>query len=220
MSTCQLYAAVRLSIGYQFIDSATSDDHSVEEKLDLLLKSVPTLSNKQDALANRHDASQRELNSNEDVTTAQEDATERVLKRSKRDRSYEFKQKGHKEQFNFNEGVEDRIDVAAKRIKRLAPSEGDRKTIQEAIDELQEGMDAFAKRQKHICIADTLRFHWQTVDRLKFRNSDISEEEKRWIKEAERGLAEEYGDGKRVENISRLHHNYSNPCFFHRGNHH
>ena len=116
--------------------------------------------------------------------------------------------------------MEDRIDVAAKRIKRLAPSEGDRKTIQEAIDELQEGMDAFAKRQKHICIADTLRFHWQTVDRLKFRNSDISEEEKRWIKEAERGLAEEYGDGKRVENISRLHHNYSNPCFFHRGNHH
>ena len=35
------------------------------------------------------------------------------------------------------------------------------------------------------------RFHWRTVDRLRFRNSDISEEEKRWIKEAERDLAEE-----------------------------
>ena len=52
-----------LKYWHQFSDSAMSDDHSVEEKLDLLLKSVPTLSNKQDALADRHDASQRELNS-------------------------------------------------------------------------------------------------------------------------------------------------------------
>jgi len=94
--------------------------------------------------------------------------------------------------------VEDRIDAAAKRIKRLAPSEGDRKTVQEPIDELQESMDALAERQKHIHIADTSRFHWRTVDRLRFRNSDISEEEKKWIKEAERDLAEEYGDGKRA----------------------
>ena len=91
VNTCQLYAAVRSSIGYQFIDSAMLDNQSVEEKLDLLLKSVSTLSNKQDALADWHEASQRELNSKlkkleEDITTAQEDVTERVLKRSKRDR--------------------------------------------------------------------------------------------------------------------------------------
>jgi len=35
----------------------------VEEKLNLLLKSVSALSSKQDALANRHKASQGELNS-------------------------------------------------------------------------------------------------------------------------------------------------------------
>ena len=106
VNTYQFYTAVRLSSGYQFIDSAMSDNHSVGEKLDLLLKSVSVLSSKQDALANRHEASQRELSSKlkkleEDVTTAQEDATERALKRSKRDRSYEFKQKGHKEQFDL-----------------------------------------------------------------------------------------------------------------------
>ena len=63
VNTYQFYAAVHLSSGYQFIDSAMSDDHSVEEKLDLLLNSVSVLSSKQDALANRHESSQRELNS-------------------------------------------------------------------------------------------------------------------------------------------------------------
>ena len=168
VNTYQFYTAVRLSSGYQFIDSAMSDNHSVGEKLDLLLKSVSVLSSKQDALANRHKASQREMSSKlkkleEDVTTAQEGATEHALKRSKRDHSYEFKQKGHKEQFNFNEGVKDRIGAAAKRIKRLAPSEGYRKTVQEAINELQKGMDALAEWQKQIHIADTSRLHWRTV---------------------------------------------------------
>ena len=81
MNTYQFYAAVRLSSGYQFIDSAMSGDHSVEEKLDLLLKLVSVLSSQQDVLANRHESSQRELNSKlklEDVTTAQEDATGRA----------------------------------------------------------------------------------------------------------------------------------------------
>jgi len=96
VNTYQFYAAVHLSSGYQFIDSAMSDDHSVEEKLNLLLKSESVLSSKQDALANRYEASQWEMSSKlkkleADVTTAQEDATERALKRSKRDRSYEFK---------------------------------------------------------------------------------------------------------------------------------
>ena len=63
MNTYQFYAAVRLSSGYQFINSAMSGDHSVEEKLDLLLKLVSVLSSQQDVLANRHESSQRELNS-------------------------------------------------------------------------------------------------------------------------------------------------------------
>ena len=82
VNTYQFYTAVRLSSGYQFIDSVMLDNHSVEEKINLLLKSVSVLSSKQDALANRHEASQWELSSKlkkleEDVTTAQEDVTER-----------------------------------------------------------------------------------------------------------------------------------------------
>jgi len=84
-----------------------SGDHSLEEKLDLLLKSVSVLSSQQDVLANRHESSQWELNSKlklEDVTTAQEDATGRACAQKEQEGPlYEFKQKGHKEQFDFND---------------------------------------------------------------------------------------------------------------------
>jgi len=75
--------------------------------------------------------------------------------------------KGHREQFKFNGEVEDRLDTAAKRLKRPAPSDADKKLVQEAINELQEGMDAISERQKHIHIADSSRFHWRTVEVLK-----------------------------------------------------
>jgi len=51
--------------------------------------------------------------------------------RRKQEHSYDLKRKGHKEQFEFNEGVEDRINAATKRTKRLALSEGGKKTVQE-----------------------------------------------------------------------------------------
>jgi len=107
---------------------------SAEEKLDKILSDVA-------ALAHKHEASQRDLKAKlnkleQDMTAAQEDATERALKRSRRDRPTEFNRRGHKEQFDFNEEVDDRLDAAARKMRRLAPSEADKKLVQEAIDEL------------------------------------------------------------------------------------
>jgi len=75
--------------------------------------------------------------------------------------------KGYREQFEFNGEVEDRLNTPAKRLKRLAPSNANKKLVQEAVDELQEGMDAISKRQKHIQIADSSRLHWRTMAVLK-----------------------------------------------------
>ena len=140
----------------------------------------------------------------QDVTAAQEEATECALKRTKRDRPTDFKKKGHREQFEFNEAVEDRLDVAAKRMRRLAPSDADKKIVQESIDELQEGMDSISERQKHIRIADVSRYYWRTVEVLKAGGPGISEEEKKRVKEVERDLADQYNEARRPANKGRL----------------
>ena len=112
--------------------------------------------------------------------------------------------KGHREQFEFNGEVEDRLDAATKRLKRLAPSDADKKLVQEAIYKLQEGMVTISERQKHIRIADSSRFHWRTVEVLKAGRVGITEDEKKWVKEVERDLANQYSDRRRPSTEGRL----------------
>jgi len=178
---------------------------TTEEKLDRLLRNVEALVVKQDALAEQQESSQRDLDAKlKKLEQAQEEATERAIKRTKRDRPTDFKKRGHREQFEFNEAVEDRLDAATKKMKRLAPSDADKKIVQEAIEELQEGMDAITERQKHIRIADVSRWHWRTVDMLKAGGRGISDEEKKRVKEVERDLADQYNEKKRPANEGRL----------------
>jgi len=107
---------------------------STEEKLDRLLRNVEALVVKQDALAEQQESSQRDLDAKlKKLEQAQEEATERAIKRTKRDRPTDFKKRGHQEQFEFNEAVEDQLDAATKKMKRLAPSDADKKIVQEAI---------------------------------------------------------------------------------------
>jgi len=134
---------------------------SAEEKLDKILSDVA-------AIADKREASQCDLNAKlnkleQDMTASQEDATKRALKRSRRDRPTEFNRRGHKEQFDFNEEVDNRLDAATKKMRWLAPSEADKKLIQEAIDELQEDMRVIAKRQKHIRIAGFIGGRWMPL---------------------------------------------------------
>ena len=140
---------------------------STEEKLDALIRSVADLTERQKA--NQSDLNNKLKRLEKDVTAANEDATERALKRAKRDRPIEFKRKGHQEQYIFNEEVEDHLESTAK-IKRLAPmvTDGDsKKFLQEALDELKEGQEAIAERQKHIHIADQSEYHRWSVEAYK-----------------------------------------------------
>lgn len=177
---------------------------STEEKLDALIESVA-------ALAERQKANQRDLDNKlktleKDVAAANEDATERALKRAKRDRPIEFKRKGHQEQYVFNEEVDDRLEAAAKKIKRLAPTatDGDsKKLLQEALDELKEGQEAIAERQKHIRIADQSEYHWRTVEVYKCGGLGDNDEDAKRIKEAERDVASQINRDKRKPNKER-----------------
>lgn len=56
------------------------------------------------------------------------DATECA---SKRPKPYEFRRKGHEDQFNFNDQINDRIATALKKLSKLAPAaEKDKMTLQ------------------------------------------------------------------------------------------
>ena len=103
----------------------------------------------------------------------------------------EFKQKGHQEQFEFNELVEDHLEAANKKIKKIAaPGDSDsKKFLKEALEELQEGINVVAKRQKHIRIADQSEYHWRTVEAYKVGALGDSDEDVKKIKEAERDVA-------------------------------
>ena len=144
-----------------------------------------------------HKTSQRELDEKlkkleQDVATAQEDATERAIKRAKRDRPYEFRRKGHQEQFMFNEEVADRVEAAAKKIQKLAPADvKQKKTVDEALEELKEGASAIAKRQKHIRISDQSEYHWWMVEAYKSGGIADNEEDAKKLKQAEKSAEQE-----------------------------
>ena len=141
---------------------------STEEKLDGLIRSVASIVENQKTHQRDLDDKLKKLE--KDVTAAQAEATERALKKAKRGRSVEFKRKGHQEQYSFNEEVADRLEAAAKKIKKLAPvaNEGNpKKFLQEALDELKKGQEAIAEGKKHIRIVDQSEYHWRTVEAYK-----------------------------------------------------
>ena len=176
------------SVGYLYYSVMTF----TEEKLDTLLRSVAALTESQATNQCELDAKLKKLE--KDVAAAQEDATERALKRAKRDRLIEFKWKGHQEQYEFNEGIKDRLEAVTKKIKRLTPRVPDddtKKFPKEALDELQEGQHAIAERQKHIRIADQSEYHWRTVEAYKTGGLGDNEEDAKRIKEAERDVAQQ-----------------------------
>jgi len=140
----------------------------------------------------------------EDVGAAQEDATERAIRRAKRDRPIDFRQKGHEDQFVFNADIEDRLESAAKKMKRLAPAtEKETKVLQEAYEELREGMTGLAERQKHIRIADQSKASWRAVAAYKKLGIGDNEEDNKRIKQASKEAEEEVAQERKTELLER-----------------
>ena len=117
----------------------------------------------------------------EDMAASQEDATERALKRARRDHPLEFKKKG---QYLFNTEVWDKIESTAKKMSTL--SDKDAKVAQGGLDELHIGIQALAECQKHIHIADQAKNSWRVVAAYKARGLGDSEEDNKKIKQADK----------------------------------
>lgn len=116
----------------------------------------------------------------------------------------EFRRKGNEEQYFFNAGVGDRMEAAAKRVKKANPAtDKDVRILQDALDELQEGMGSLAERQKHIRIADQSKNSWKAVDAYKRAGIGDSEEDNKRIKLADEEADEETAQERKAEKAGK-----------------
>ena len=89
----------------------------MEQKLDELLTSIAAM--KQTQVENQREMSQKLEQLERDVHAGQDVAAERVVKKLKRDRGYEFKKKGHEKQYLFNDDIKDKLDSAAAMVAKV-----------------------------------------------------------------------------------------------------
>ena len=93
---------------------------STDQKPDSLIKSVVELKKSQDSSHKELKGKLQKLE--EDVAASQElqeDATEREVKRLRRDKPYEFCRKGHEEQYRFNLGIADHVAAATTQLDKI-----------------------------------------------------------------------------------------------------
>ena len=175
---------------------------STDEKLDALIASVSKL---QDS----HKQSQLELDGKlkkpeEDVAATQLDVTKRVIKKVRRNRLYEFRRKGHKEQFLFNAKVADRIDTANRRLSKVVPPSEKDKTTTQTMEELKQGLAMINERQKHIRIANQSEYHWETVAAYIRSDAPNDEEDAKRIETAEKAAEQLINRKKRKVAAQRV----------------
>ena len=166
----------------------SSTDEKLEELKQLLTSSVEALKWAQEDQRKSQDEHQRHVDNKlrkleRDVETSKdhhEDATERALKRARKDRPLDFNRKGHEEQFNFNLQVQDNLTAAARQLEKLESSDQDKLIIKKAKDELEEGAAALADRQKMIQLADSSENGWGAVAEYKgYEFADNEEDNKK-----------------------------------------
>ena len=115
-----------------------------------------------------------------EIKTSAEDTADSVSRRIKREKDgYQFKKRGHKLQFEFNEEVLAKVEEADSVLKKLPGTD-------QAKELLQKGMELLGKRQKHIKMADRSENGWAVVQEYEADAlADDSDDEKK-IEKAER----------------------------------
>lgn len=116
-----------------------------------------------------------------DMKRSQDESAERIVKKARRERPYEFNKKGHKQQHEFNEQVIDILDEASVLTESITgSSSGTASKIKEGI---REGTKLMEERQKMIKMADRSEFGWSVVEAYKSDELAVdSDDEKRLAK--------------------------------------
>ena len=96
---------------------------STDQKLDKLIQSVSALQKTHDERNKKVEGKLQKLEADVAASQAlQEDVTERALKHLRRSKPYEFRRKGHEEQYRFNSEVSHHVALAVSQLIKLQPS--------------------------------------------------------------------------------------------------
>ena len=104
-----------------------------------------------------------------------------VVVRESANDPYVFKRKGNKFQSDFNKKIFNKQEQALTALKA--------KQYEKAKQELEEGTQLIAKRQKVIKLADKSEFGWETVNEYLADDLASDDEDAKRIKKAERSAA-------------------------------
>ena len=131
----------------------------MDEKLDELLKSVDNLKSTQ--RQNQQDTTAKLDRLEQDIATGQEETLQLVAMKMKRDSGFQFRRKGNKMQFAFNEAINDSIQSAAAMLEKFKPTTAQEMVaLKSAKEQLQLGTKAIVEHQKLIHLADRSEYGW------------------------------------------------------------
>ena len=123
------------------------------------------------------------------MTSGQEEATQRVVKWLKEDRTLVFRKKGNEKQFIFNDNVKDQLDAAGKHLDLVVPTvSGQQEALDRAKQELQKGLELLAGCQKRIKMADRSEYGWAVVDEYEDNELASDEDDAKKIEKAEKSV--------------------------------
>lgn len=129
----------------------------------------------------------------QDVKKGQEETVERLSKKTRREKSFEFSKKGNRFQHEFNDTVAETLEDAQIDIDTLKGSGAAgsaSKPFQSLEESIKKGQDLIAERQKLIKLADRSEFGWGVVS--EYQSDELAvddDDEKRIEKAAEKKLA-------------------------------
>lgn len=118
-----------------------------------------------------------------DVQRSQEEAVEKAAKKARRDRSFTFRRKAHREQFEFNERVAECLEKATDEVAKRPV---DATSLDKAKAALDQGLELLASRQKLIKIADRSEFGWKVVAEYEADELASDSEDEKKLEKAER----------------------------------
>ena len=98
-----------------------------------------------------------------------------------------FRKKGNEKQYIFNDNVKDQIVATAKQLELMnLPERPQREAIDKAKEELKQGLDMIAVRQKWIKFADRSKYSWATVDEYEQDHLAADEEDAKRLEKAKK----------------------------------
>ena len=115
----------------------------------------------------------------------QEQVMEKAVKRARRECKYQFKSKGNREQYVFDDTVADKLESARHQLTSTQSAGSSVAVMEKGIQEIEEGLALIEERQKLIKLADRSDTGWLMVAEYQEDKFAKDSDDKKRIEKAE-----------------------------------